>query len=137
MVASLVGLLGVAILGVAGALFAPLAILALPLYLYAFALFSVRSGNLVYNSSRLGRHRMESTMQVKSYAWLVLTNTLATALTLGLFHPWAKVRTLRYKVEHLALIAAGDLDTFVAAKQKEVSALGDASGDFLNFDLGL
>jgi uncharacterized membrane protein YjgN (DUF898 family) len=137
MVASLVGLMGVAILGVAGFLFAPLAILALPIYLYAFALFSVKSGNLVYNSSRLGRHRMESDLQVKSYAWLVLTNTLATALTLGLFHPWAKVRTLRYKAEHLSLIPAGDLDTFVAAKQKEVTAIGDASGDFLDFDLGL
>lgn len=137
MVASLVGLLGVAILGVAGMLFAPLGLLALPVYLYVFALFSVKTGNLVYNSSRLGRHRLESAMQVKSYALLVLTNTLATAVTLGLFHPWAKVRTLRYKAEHLTLIPAGDLDTFVAEKQKEVTAVGDASGDFLDFDLGL
>jgi uncharacterized membrane protein YjgN (DUF898 family) len=76
-------------------------------------------------------------MQVKSYALVVLTNTLATALTLGLFHPWAKVRTMRYKTEHLTLIPAGDLDAFVAGKQKEVTAIGDASGDLLNFDLGL
>jgi uncharacterized membrane protein YjgN (DUF898 family) len=137
MVVSLVGLLGVAILGAAAMLFAPLGLLALPVYLYGFALFSVKAGNLVYNSSRLGRHRMQSAMQVKSYALLVLTNTLATALTLGLFHPWAKVRTLRYKVEHLTLIPAGDLDTFVAERQKEVTAVGDASGDFLDFDLGL
>lgn len=137
MVASLIGFLGVAILGAAAALFPPLAILALPVYLYVFALFSVKAGNLLYNSSRLGRHRMESAMQVKSYALVVLTNTLATALTLGLFHPWAKVRTMRYKTEHLTLIPAGDLDAFVAGTQKEVTAIGDASGDFLNFDLGL
>ncbi len=137
MVASLAGLLGVAILGAAAALFPPLAILALPVYLYVFALFSVKTGNLLYNSSRLGRHRMESAMQVKSYALLVLTNTLATALTLGLFHPWAKVRNMRYKAEHLTLIPTGNLETFVAEKQKEVTAIGDASGDFLNFDLGL
>ncbi|MCK7469254.1 MAG: YjgN family protein [Desulfosudis oleivorans] len=62
-----------------------------------FAYFSVKTGNLLYNSTRLGRHRLESTMEVKGYLMLVLTNTLATALTLGLFHPWAKVRTLRYK----------------------------------------
>jgi len=137
MVASLVGILGVAILGVAALLFVPLSILALPVYLFAFALFSVKTGNLLYNSSRLGRHRMASAMQVKSYTWLVLTNTLATALTLGLFHPWAKVRTLRYRAEHLTLIPAGDLDTFVNESQKEVTAIGDATGDFLDFDLGL
>ncbi|MGE5258803.1 MAG: YjgN family protein [Hyphomicrobiales bacterium] len=137
MVASLISILSVAILGGVAVLFAPLAILALPVYLYVFALFSVKTGNLLYNSSRLNRHRMESAMQVKSYALVVLTNTLATALTLGLFHPWAKVRTMRYKTGHLTLIPAGDLDAFVANKQKEVTAIGDASGDFLNFDLGL
>lgn len=137
MVASLISILGVAILGGAAVLFTPFAILALPVYLYVFALFSVKTGNLLYNSSRLGRHRMESAMQVKSYALLVLINTLATAVTLGIFHPWAKVRTMRYKTEHLTLIPAGDLDAFVAGKQKEVTAVGDASGDFLNFDLGL
>ncbi|MCK7515914.1 MAG: YjgN family protein [Desulfobacterales bacterium] len=36
-------------------------------------------------------------MEVKGFMMLVLTNTLATALTLGLFHPWAKVRAMRYK----------------------------------------
>jgi uncharacterized membrane protein YjgN (DUF898 family) len=137
MAASLAALMGVAIIAGAAFLFAPLAILALPVYLYVFAMFSVKTGNLRYNSSRLGRHRLQSAMQVKSYAWLLLTNTLATALTLGLFHPWAKVRTIRYKAEHLTLVPAGDLDTFVAEKQGEVTAIGDASGDFLDFDLGL
>ena len=54
---------------------------------------------------------------------LVLTNTLATALTLGLFTPWAQVRTIRYKIQHLILKSSGDLNTFVADKQKEVGAL--------------
>jgi uncharacterized membrane protein YjgN (DUF898 family) len=44
---------------------------------------------------------------------------------------------MRYKVQHLTLIAAGDLNTFVAEKQKEVGAIGDASSDFFDFDLGL
>jgi uncharacterized membrane protein YjgN (DUF898 family) len=112
-------------------------LLALPIYLYVFAYFSVKSGNLFYNSSRLGRHRLESCMEVKGYLGLVLTNTLATVLTLGIFHPWAKVRTLRYKARHLSLMPAGDLDAFVAGKQKAIGAVGDASGDFFDFDLGL
>jgi uncharacterized membrane protein YjgN (DUF898 family) len=137
MLASLLSLLAVAAVGAAAYAFAPLAILALPIYLYAFAYFSVNSGNLLYNSSRLGPHRLESAMQVKGYIILLLTNTLATALTLGIFHPWAKVRALRYKLQHLTLLPSGDLNDFVAGKQKAVSAVGDASGDFFDFDLGL
>ena len=137
MVASLLALLAVAVVGIAAFTFAPLVLLALPVYLYVFAYFSVKSGNLFYNSSRLGRHRLESCMEVKGYLRLVLTNTLATALTLGIFHPWAKVRTLRYKARHLSLKPAGDLNAFVAGKQKAVGAVGDASGDFFDFDLGL
>jgi uncharacterized membrane protein YjgN (DUF898 family) len=137
MVASLLGMLGVAIIVLAAVVFAPLAILALPIYLYVYAYFAVGTGNLLYNASRLGRHRLQSTMDVRSFMLLVLTNTLATALTLGFFHPWAKVRTMHYKAQHLTLIAAGDLDTFVAEKQQEVGAIGDASSDFFDFDLGL
>jgi uncharacterized membrane protein YjgN (DUF898 family) len=137
LVASLLALLAVAVFVIAAFLFMPLALLALPIYLYVFAYFSVTSGNLFYNSSRLGRHRLESSMELKSYLFLVLTNTVATALTLGLFHPWAKVRTQRYKMQHLRLLPAGDLNAFVAGKQKPVGAVGDASGDFFDFDLGL
>jgi uncharacterized membrane protein YjgN (DUF898 family) len=137
LVASLLSLLAVAAIGAAAYFFAPLAVLALPVYLYVFAYFSVKTGNLLYNSSRLGSHRLQATMEVRGYMVLVLTNTLATALTLGIFHPWAKVRALRYKLEHLSLLPAGDLNAFVANKQKAVGAVGDASGDFFNLDLGL
>ena len=130
-------MLGLAIIVGAAVVFAPLAILALPIYLYVYAYFAVGTGNLLYNASRLGRHRLQSTMEVRSFMMLVLTNTLATALTLGFYHPWAKVRTMHYKVQHLTLLAAGDLDTFVAEKQQEVGAIGDASSDFFDFDLGL
>lgn len=137
MAASLLTLLAVAVVGVAVFTFAPLVLLAVPIYLYIFAYFSVKSGNLFYHSSRLSRHRLESTMEVRDYLWLVLTNTLATALTLGIFHPWAKVRAQRYKMQHLSLLPAGDLNALVAGKQKAVGAVGDATGDFFDFDLGL
>jgi uncharacterized membrane protein YjgN (DUF898 family) len=137
MTASLAGVLGVAVLAGAALVFAPLAILAVPIYFYLYAYMTVKTGNLLYNSSRMGRHRLESTMQVGSYLMLVFTNTLATALTFGFFHPWAKVRTVRYKTGHLTLVASGDVDAFVADEQQSVGAVGDASGDFFDFDLGI
>ena len=113
------------------------AIMGIVLYLYLFAYYSVKTTNLLYNSSRLGPHRMESTMQIRPYLGLVITNSLATALTLGIFHPWAKIRTMRYKLEHLTVKAFGDLDGFVASEQAQVSALGEEAADIMDIDFGL
>ncbi len=127
----------VALFVVAAMVFMPLAILALPIYLCGFAFFTVKTGNLFYNASRLGAHRLASVMEVKGYVRLVLTNTLLTALTLGFFHPWARVRTTNYRLHHLSLVPSGDLESFVAGEQAQVGALGDASADLFDFDFGL
>jgi uncharacterized membrane protein YjgN (DUF898 family) len=130
--------MGIVVIGASGFFFPPAAVLVgLVLYLYFFAFLSVKTTNLLYNSSRLALHRMKSTLKIKEYLLLVVTNSVATALTLGLFHPWAKVRTLRYKLEHLTMVASGDLDSFIAKEQKQVSAVGEEMGDFLDFDFGL
>ncbi len=122
----------------AGLILAPLAgVILAVLYLYAFAYFSVKSNNLLYNSTRLLSHGFLATMEIKDYAWIVLTNTLATVLTLGIFHPFAQVRAYRYKIKNLALLPAGDLNQFVAAEQKQVSAVGDEMSEFMDFDFGL
>ena len=119
-------------------LFRPLSLVALAvLYLYLLAFFSVKTTNLMYSSARLDLHRFSADLEIKGYGLIILTNTLATVLTLGLFHPWALIRTLRYKVQHLTLAAAGSLDGFIAAEQKQVSAIGEEAGDFLDIDVGL
>lgn len=119
-------------------LFAPMSALVVAvLYLYAFAYFTVRSNNLLYNSAELNGNGFQATMKIKDYAVIVFTNTLATVLTLGIFHPFAQVRAYRYKIHQLALLPAGDLDQFVAAEQKQISAVGDEMSDFMDFDFGL
>lgn len=121
-----------------GYFYEPLAILVMmTLYLYALAYFSVKSSNLLYNSSVLADHKFSATMEIKDYALIMFTNTLATVFTLGLFHPFAKVRALRYKINHLSILPGGDLDQFVAAEIEESSALGDEAADFMDFDFGL
>ncbi len=112
-------------------------LVALTFYLYAFAAFAVKTGNLLFNNSSMAKLRFDSTLKVGQYLLLISTNSLAIALTLGLFHPWAKARTLRYRLEHLTVLASGDLDRFVASEQSQVDALGDASSDLLDFDFGL
>jgi len=116
----------------------PLAVpAALALYLYLFALYSVKTTNLQFNSSQLAEHRFKANLRVKEYLALVVTNSLATALTLGLFYPWAKIRTLRYKFSRLSLITSGDIDTFIAGEQKQVGSVGEEMSDFFDIDIGL
>jgi uncharacterized membrane protein YjgN (DUF898 family) len=122
----------------AGYLFPPAIVLTIAaFYLYAMAYFAVKFHNLLYNSSLLAGHGFQADMALKTYALIVVTNTLATVVTLGLFHPFAQVRAYRYKISRLALVPDGSLDRFVAAEQEQVSALGDEMSDFLDFDLGL
>ena len=101
-----------------------------------FALYKVRMTNLRVGKSTLGPHQLVSAYATGSYLALLVTNTLFVILTLGLFYPFAKVRTARYAAAHTEIITVGDLDGFVTERQSEVSALGGETADFLDIDIG-
>lgn len=129
---------GILAIVAAGFLFAPLSgLVMVALYLYMFAFYSVRTTNFLYNTSSIAHNRFRADMKIMPYIMLVLTNSLATALTLGLFSPWAIIRTLRYRLDHLTLLADEDPEQFVAGEEEQVSALGEEVGDFLDMDIGL
>jgi uncharacterized membrane protein YjgN (DUF898 family) len=131
-------IIGLAVVVVCGWVFMPLAaLLGLVLYLYLFATYSVKTTNLLYNTTQIAGHRFQARLEIGPYLWIVATNLLATALSLGLLRPWAQVRALRYKLEHLSLVAMGDLEGFIADRQQQVSAVGDAATELLDLDFGL
>ena len=68
--------------------------------------------------------------------WLVLSNTVAIVLTLGLFIPWAKVRVAAYKAEHTKMLVAGDLNQFSNAVSQRVGPLGEGVSDVFDMDVG-
>ena len=124
--------------GILSGVFPPLGLLIImATYLFVFIYFSVSAFNLRFTNSKLVDHGFQADMQLGSYAKLVVINTLLTVITLGLFRPWAMVRTAHYKAEHLTLEAVGDLDNFIAHEEKQVSALGEEMGDMFDFDFGL
>ncbi len=43
----------------------------------------------------------------------------------------------RYRLSQLKLLAADDLDGFVAKEQQAVAAAGEEIADFFDFDVGL
>ena len=112
-------------------------LLGMILYLYFFAYFAVKYTNLLYNSMGVSAHQLKADQHPMEYFIIVITNSLGIALTLGIFYPWARVRTLRYKLDHLNLSVSGDVNNFIAQEQKQVSAVGDEFSDFFDMDIGL
>ena len=131
-------LLGIVAIAGSAFVFVPIALLlGLVLYLYLFSYFSVKTTNLLFNSICLTGHRFSANLKVRDLIVIVATNSVATALTLGLFYPWAKVRAYRYKLRNLTLIAAGELENFIAGEEKQVSAFADEFSDFFDLDFGI
>lgn len=125
------GKLGTALsLGIAVAGFY-LALLAVSPYLMA------RLQNIVWNHTTLAPHAFRSEVKAGRMVFIFVTNLIAIALTLGLFLPFARVRSARYRLECVTMLAAGPLDSFVAGEVSQVGALGEAAVDWYDIDIAL
>jgi uncharacterized membrane protein YjgN (DUF898 family) len=102
-----------------------------------YTVFASLVENLIWNHTRLDDHRFECRMSWKRVAFISITNLAGVILTLGLYHPFAKVRMLKYRVESMALIPAAGLDHFLADAQLDASATGEGMADLLGFDISL
>jgi uncharacterized membrane protein YjgN (DUF898 family) len=100
------------------------------------AYFQVRLHNLVWNALRLGPHRFRSRQALASFLPLQVVNVVGTVATLGLFRPWAVVRSARYRAEHLELVPGASLDEFAAGAAQARSAAADEIAEIFGFDLG-
>lgn len=116
----------------------------LPLYVPFFVIAFWVKGRL-FNAS-LGNTKfgdeaapilLQPTLPCWRYAWVLFTNLVLVVLTLGIFWPWAKVREVRYKTNHLAVASALPLAFEASGDAGDVGAAGaEMSGDF-GFDSSL
>ncbi len=111
-------------------------ILLIAFYMFIFAYYKVNMTNLKFNSTTIGKHALYADYELGSYCALVFTNTLLIICTLGLFYPFAKVRTAQYAAEHIQLETRGSLDEFVEDVRDDVSAVGGEMGEMFDFDIG-
>nr|WP_311530916.1 YjgN family protein [uncultured Ralstonia sp.] len=112
------------------------------LFMYAAMLFLTpyflsRLQNVVWNHTTLGAHRFQSQVGAGKLFWIFVSNAVMIVITVGLFTPFARVRTLRYKLDSVTMFASGSLDTFVAGETAKVGALGDAAADWYDIDIAL
>lgn len=109
-------------------------ILGAPLYLFLQGYFHSNIENLSYNNTQLLDNQFESRMVPWAYTKLITINSLFILLTLGLYYPWAKVRTASYRADTLSLQSV-DLASFVADEKKRTESLGAEIADA--FDIGV
>ncbi|MBB3213297.1 uncharacterized membrane protein YjgN (DUF898 family) [Herbaspirillum sp. Sphag1AN] len=110
------------------------------IYAWGFLIYPVLMSmlqNLIWNHTQLGQHQFRSKLRWQRLLWLMITNSLGIVFTLGLFTPFAQIRTLRYRIESLQIEATGTLDDFIAATEANGSATGEGFSDLLDFDLSL
>ena len=110
------------------------------IYLWVFLvmpLFLTLIQNLIWNHTSLAGHRFQSTLTWGRSTFIVVSNLLGIAVTLGLYMPFAHVRWLKYRLEATALLPDGSLDDFVAGSEQQIGAVGEGMMDVLDFDLSL
>lgn len=92
--------------------------------------------NAVYAGASLaGGHSFTSVVKPLNLLWIALSNAVVVMLTIGLMHPWARVRMARYLAASTYVTVEGSIDGIIGEEQEKVSALGDAFTDFEGIDV--
>lgn len=96
----------------------------------------VRMNNLAWSATGFPGIRIVSALRVGPYLRLQVANVLLTLITLGLYRPFAVVRTWRYRAAHIHVEAPDGFEQAVmTAKRRPVTAAGDGIADFFGVDL--
>jgi uncharacterized membrane protein YjgN (DUF898 family) len=99
---------------------------------------TARLQNLWWPNTRLGDHYFDSELDVRGFLRLQAKNYLLTAMTLGLYRPFAVIDTLRMRAEAVSLLTPVSLeDVQQDFDAGDGRAIGEEAADFLGFDLSL
>lgn len=107
----------------------------LPTILFLSAYFGARLQSLIWSNTRLGEHRFDYRLSARRLLWIYFSNSLGVILTLGFYSPWAAVRLARYHAEHMTLLPASPLQTFVADQSQDVGAIGEEAASVFDIDI--
>jgi uncharacterized membrane protein YjgN (DUF898 family) len=107
-------------------------------YFLLFAAFVVLIQNRVWNHTTVGEVSFRSSARVWPMARIYLVNILLLIITLGLFTPFAVIRTLKYRLQSVTAVTVAGMDQFLgSASVDQVAATGEGAADLFDFDIGL
>jgi len=108
----------------------------LPIIFFQKGLSDGYHSNFVRNNTLLNDAPLKGDINPLKLAWISATNVLAIILSLGLLYPWAKVRYMKYKLEH-TYFKCSDYDQFESQGYVKGSTIGEETVDFFDIDIGL
>ena len=82
-----------------------------------------------------GGVKFRSELSGTKLAWIMISNSAAILLSLGLLWPWAQVRRYRYLVESTQLRPSQGIDGFVDTQSRAGHSIGDAASDVGGIEL--
>jgi uncharacterized membrane protein YjgN (DUF898 family) len=92
--------------------------------------------NFVRNSTMLEDAPMRGTIKPFRLGVIAMSNVLMILFSFGLLYPWAKIRYLKYLLEHTE-IACENPDTFDSLGYEVGSTVGEEMMDFFDIDIGI
>ncbi len=100
--------------------------------------FAARIQQIVWSHTRLGEVRFDGHMKGWPLWRLVISQTVLTVLTLGLYWPFAAVAVARFRLQAISVESPEPLTVAVARAphQRANRAAGDAAADFFGLDVG-
>ncbi|MEX0345158.1 MAG: YjgN family protein [Rhizobiaceae bacterium] len=107
------------------------------LFAVAGLLYRAGTRNVALNETIIdSRHLMASSIHRGRYAWIAVTNFLATIFTLGLARPWAAIRMAKYLAACTAIHATGSFDEYLGEIADSGAAVGSEFMDVEGLDFG-
>lgn len=106
-------------------------------WLAIVAFYQASIANICFDGLRLGPNVIRCNLRTSQLTWIYASNMLGLLFTLGLFHPWAKMRRLKYQFACMSVETSGELAHFIAASSQPISATAEELGDLIDVDFGL
>ncbi|MBC8118470.1 MAG: DUF898 domain-containing protein [Burkholderiaceae bacterium] len=108
------------------------------LYLLMVSAFVVLLQNRIWNNTALGDVSFRSRARVLPMTRIYFVNIILLVVTLGLFTPFAVIRSLRYRLESVSVVNAAGMDHFISdVAGEDVDAAGEGAADLFDIDIGL
>jgi len=110
-----------------------------PVFILIMVAVNVGVRVLIFNHmlghTSIGEKKIFSEMKAMDMVKIYVVNIFAVLFSLGMLIPWALVRVYKYRIEHVSLSESGDMDSFEAAENEDITALGDEVGEIFDLDI--
>lgn len=106
-------------------------------YYFMVIIYRIGVRNVMWSAATYdGKHRLLSDIPRLRYAWILISNTVATLATLGLMRPWAAVRERRFLIAHIGIWISSAVEEVRESLGAAESAFSSEFLDSDGFDLG-